>query len=157
VSTVALPPEARDPILQGLRGVTAQEGGTGYSAFHNVAAADFDLNAWPVAAKTGTAQVNDKADTALFAAFGGPAGQPPEYAMAVVLEEAGFGSSNAAPVVAKVFDAIVEQRLKDPLTVDDYLRCVALFQAQTAEGKSTDATAAAAAAPIVLPNGKACA
>jgi cell division protein FtsI/penicillin-binding protein 2 len=152
VSTVPLPPEVRDPILQGLHGVAVN--GTAAAAFHDPSSADFDLNAGPVAAKTGTAQVKDKADTALFAAVTGPAGQPPQYAMAVVLEQSGFGGANAAPVVAKVFDAIVEQRLTDPLTVDDYLRCVALSQAQAAEGKAADA---AAAAPIVLPNGKVCA
>jgi penicillin-binding protein 2 len=148
VSTVPFPPEVRDPILQGLRGVTVS--GTAASAFHDPRYADFDMNAWPVAGKTGTAEVKNKADTALFSAYMGPAGQPPRYAMSVVLEQSGFGGANAAPVVGKVFDAIVEQRLKEPLTVDEYLRCVAASRTQA---KTQDV----AATPIVLENGKVCA
>jgi hypothetical protein len=67
-------------------------------------------------------------------------------------------------VVAKVFDAIVENRLKDPLTVDDVLRCIALAQAADSEAEDDAAGTAAgtaegdtpAAVPITLPNGKSC-
>ena len=61
-------PSGATPILDGLIGVTTASGGTAGRAF-----AGFPN--WTVAGKTGTAQVNDKADTALFAAFG-PAEAP---------------------------------------------------------------------------------
>lgn len=92
-----LPPDLRTPLLDGLVGVTSAEGGTATGVF-----AGFPHDTFPVAGKTGTAQVNGKADTALFAAFGPvPA---PRYAVAVVLEESGFGGVAAAPVARKLFD-----------------------------------------------------
>jgi penicillin-binding protein 2 len=147
--TVPIPEVIRDPILQGLVGVTSHGGdhqGTAFAAFHDVLRGiDIDLNAFPIAGKTGTAQVkdaqgNEKADTALFAAFG-PTFDP-QYAMAVVLEQSGFGGANAAPVVAKVFDALVENggRLQAPLTVSEYNRCRALLDEQAATTTTTTTT-----------------
>jgi penicillin-binding protein 2 len=94
---VDLPPHVREPILEGLVGVTRN--GTASRAF-----AGFDHESWPVAGKTGTAQVDNKADTAVFAAFG-PA-PAPEYAIAVFMEESGFGGTAAAPVVRSLLDAL---------------------------------------------------
>lgn len=74
--------------------------GTAYNAF-----ASFPLSSWPVAAKTGTAQVRGKQDTALFAAYM-PADNP-QWCVAVVLEEAGFGGAVAAPVARRIFDAAI--------------------------------------------------
>jgi penicillin-binding protein 2 len=169
--TVAMPPALSDPILQGLVGVTSQDGahrGTAYNAFHDpVNGVDFDLGQWPVAGKTGTAQVidaqgNEKADTALFAAFG-PARGPDQvkYSMAVVLEQSGFGGLNAAPVVAKVFDAIVENRVAAPLTATEFVRCLQLLRdvadaaAATTTTTTPGATTTTAAPPVV--DGKPCA
>jgi penicillin-binding protein 2 len=64
----------------------------------------FPLDTYPIAGKTGTAQVDDKSDTAVFAAFG-PA-PAPKYAMAVFLEESGFGGTASAPVARALFDAL---------------------------------------------------
>jgi penicillin-binding protein 2 len=76
--------------------------GTAVSAF-----AGFPLDTYPVAGKTGTAQVGTeqepRADTAVFAAFG-PA-PAPRYAVSVFLEESGFGGVAAAPVARALFDA----------------------------------------------------
>jgi penicillin-binding protein 2 len=94
---VDLPPHVREPMLEGLIGVT--QSGTAARAFSG-----FDHENWPVAGKTGTAQVDGKADTAVFAAFG-PA-TAPQYAIAVFMEESGFGGSNAAPVARALFDAL---------------------------------------------------
>jgi penicillin-binding protein 2 len=94
---VDLPAEIREPMLDGFIGVTQR--GTAARAF-----AGFDNQNWPVAGKTGTAQVDNKADTALFAAFG-PA-YDPHYAISVIMEESGFGGSNAAPVARALFDAV---------------------------------------------------
>ncbi|MCP5030142.1 MAG: hypothetical protein GY929_28060 [Actinomycetia bacterium] len=96
---VFYPEAVAAPILQGLRGVTINEKGTAYQAFSG-----FPLNNFAVAGKTGTAQVNGKADTALFAAWA-PASTP-RFAVAVVLEEAGFGSRTAAPLVRRILEPL---------------------------------------------------
>ncbi len=102
VRDVGLTPTLRQPILEGLKGVIAREEGTAFFAF-----AGFPNNTFPVAGKTGTAQVNNKHDTAVFAAFA-PA-DAPEYAISVIMEEAGFGGSAAAPVARRIFEGIVGQ------------------------------------------------
>lgn len=94
-------PEARAAVLDGLLGVTTGRGGTARGAF-----AGFPAE-FPVAAKTGTAQVQDRQDTALFAAFA-PANDP-RVAVAVVLEESGFGGTAAAPVARRLLEAVAGQ------------------------------------------------
>lgn len=94
---VELPEAFRQSMLDGLVGVTTREGGTATATF-----SDFPNDTFPVAGKTGTAQVDKKADTALFSAFG-PA-YAPEYQVTVVLEESGFGGTAAAPVARALFD-----------------------------------------------------
>ena len=96
---VELPPHVREPILRGLIGVTSAEAGTADFVFEG-----FPLDRYPIAGKTGTAQAPPREDTALFAAFG-PA-YAPEWVIAVVLEEAGFGATAAAPVARQFFDAV---------------------------------------------------
>lgn len=97
--TVDLTAEWRQAIVDGLVGVTTQEGGTAVGAFGG-----FPSTTFPVAAKTGTAQVNKKAPTAVFAAFG-PAAAP-QFAVSVLLEESGYGGSVAAPVARRIFDVL---------------------------------------------------
>ena len=94
---VALPPEVRQPLYDGL--VNVPVNGTAVRAF-----AGFPLDLYPIAGKTGTAQVDNKSDTAVFAAFG-PA-PAPQYAVSVVLEESGFGGTASAPVARALFDAL---------------------------------------------------
>jgi len=102
---VPLPPEVRDPLLAGLAGVPRS--GTASRAF-----AGFPLDLFPVAGKTGTAQVDNKADTAVFAAFGPlPA---PRYAISVVLEESGFGGTASAPVARALFEGLSGVRPLQP-------------------------------------------
>ncbi|MEO6121362.1 MAG: penicillin-binding protein 2 [Acidimicrobiales bacterium] len=96
---VAIAPAQRAPILQGLQGAVADEAGTAFFAF-----AGFPLDSFAVAGKTGTAQVSRRQDTSLFAAFA-PAAAP-QFAIAVVMEESGFGASAAAPVARRVFDVL---------------------------------------------------
>jgi penicillin-binding protein 2 len=101
---VPMPPEFRQPLYDGLVGVPVS--GTAVNAFSG-----FPLDAYPIAGKTGTAQVGTpqqpRADTAVFAAFG-PA-PAPRYAMAVFLEESGFGGTASAPVARALFDALSGQ------------------------------------------------
>ena len=107
--TLDLPPRVYDPILEGLAGVPVS--GTAASAFDG-----WDHDAFPLAGKTGTAEVGSetdvKADTALFAAFG-PVGEP-RYAVFVLLEEAGFGSDAAAPVVRRILEPLAGQAPEGP-------------------------------------------
>lgn len=100
LASAALPAELVGPITAGLRGAVSDSKGTAVNAF-----AGFPLSQFPVAGKTGTAQVPKKQDTALFAAFA-PADSP-QWAIAVVVEEAGFGGTIAAPVARRVFDAVL--------------------------------------------------
>ncbi|MPY96322.1 MAG: penicillin-binding protein 2, partial [Acidimicrobiia bacterium] len=94
---VDLPPEIAELIHKGLAGVVSEDEGTAYEEF-----AGFPLEAFPVAGKTGTAQVQGKADTALFAAYGPTTN--PRYAVVAVLEESGFGADVAVPLVRQVLE-----------------------------------------------------
>jgi len=94
-----LPASILEPLFAGFRGVVSDPTGTGFGAF-----AGFPLAAFPVAGKTGTAEVGGKQDTSLFTAYA-PANAP-RYVVAVVLEEAGLGASAAAPVARRVLEAI---------------------------------------------------
>lgn len=123
-----IPPTIENEIIDGLLGATLlpkanleQPSGTAWNAFNNpfdegLDGAIVDLINWPVAGKTGTAEVLGRADNSMFVGFGpsgsatyGTSVQSPEYVVAVVLEEAGFGSAIAAPMVARIFDQIARE------------------------------------------------
>jgi len=89
----------RQALLAGFRGVISDPLGTGFGAFSG-----FPLAQFPVAGKTGTAEVAGKFDTSLFTAFA-PA-DAPRYVVSVVMEEAGLGASAAAPVARRVLEGI---------------------------------------------------
>ena len=127
LSTVDIDDGFRRRVLDGLAGVTAHEEGTAYWAFNSRATGGnyFPLDRYPVAGKTGTAEVRGKADTSIFAAFG-PVDQP-LYAIVAVLEEAGFGSSVAAPLVARILAPVFEGTVPEaPLAAVRYARSAAL-------------------------------
>src|SRR6266511_1036956 len=88
---VPLPASARDPILQGLVGAVRQPGGTATATFQG-----FPFGALSVAGKTGTASAVDREPAAWFACFAPTRGA--RYAMAVSIDQAGYGASAAAPV-----------------------------------------------------------
>ena len=124
---VEIDPAFRNRVLRGLVGVVADEEGTAYWAFNSEATDGtyFPHDQYPLAGKTGTAEVRGRADTSLFAAFG-PV-QEPTYVMVAVLEEAGFGSSVAAPLVARVMTRIFEGTVPEAPTMDErYARSTAL-------------------------------
>jgi penicillin-binding protein 2 len=153
---VDLNPDARQPVVEGLLGVAGWrdpangEQGTAYNAF---ADAGFDVNEWPIVSKTGTAEVQGKADTAIFAAYGpapdpskpNTAGAVPRYAMSIVLEQSGFGGANAAPVVAKVFTKLFTNTVEKTYSERVLSACAARTQAELA------AAAAAKAPPTTAP------
>lgn len=101
-SHVDLPPTVRQPILQGLQGVVGDPTGTAYRAFQG-----FPLTTFPLAGKTGTAQVSGKQDTSVFVAFG-PV-DAPQFTVSVILEQAGFGADAAAPVARRIFEVLAGQ------------------------------------------------
>jgi penicillin-binding protein 2 len=98
-AAAGIDPAARQAILSGLLGAVASREGTAAAAF-----AGFPLDRVPVEGKTGTAQVIGKADTSLFAAVA-PADNP-QFAVVAVVEEAGFGSAVAAPIVRRVLEIL---------------------------------------------------
>jgi len=105
---IPLKQENIDVIKRAMVGVTADQSGTGYIPFRNAG--------YTVGGKTGTAQVvglkgakynhnmtpERLRDNALFTAFA-PADKP-RIAIAMVVENAGFGSTYAAPIVRKALD-----------------------------------------------------
>lgn len=93
---IELPPQVHEPIMQGLAGVLTDREGTAKDAF-----AGFPLDQYRIAGKTGTAQRPPKQDDALFVGVGPM--QDPRHAVAVVMEQSGFGASTAAPVARKIF------------------------------------------------------
>ena len=138
VRSIDIPDTIDDVILDGLLGVTLlpkltldRPSGTAYDAFNEPAegGVDFDLINWPVAGKTGTAQTGNGtkfADNSMFVGWGpsgsaswGTAVEEPEFVMAVILEEAGFGSKVAAPMVAQYFDRIAQNEVPEALTQDE--------------------------------------
>ncbi len=112
VGSIYLPQPIRQPILEGLLGVTADLEGTAHLAFLG-----FPHQEWPVAGKTGTAEVVGKADNSLFAAFGPH--PDPEYVVVAIMEESGFGASVAAPAVRRVLEPIATDSVPAVRTIDD--------------------------------------
>ncbi|MEY4131932.1 MAG: penicillin-binding protein 2 [Actinomycetota bacterium] len=105
VGTISMSPETRDAIAAGLAGATVGAG-TAASAFGG-----WDMNAFPVAGKTGTAQVVNRADTSLFGAWA-PFTNP-RIAIAAVMEESGFGAEAAGAAVRRTLEVVANQRLTD--------------------------------------------
>ena len=82
-------------IEDGLVQVVSQ-GGTAAGVFR-----DFPLDIIPVAGKTGTAEFYGRQDYAWFASYA-PVGNP-EYVIVAMLEEAGSGGSNVAPIIEEIY------------------------------------------------------
>ncbi|WP_419919238.1 penicillin-binding protein 2 [Candidatus Poriferisocius sp.] len=112
LNRIYMPSSIRQPILQGLLGVTSDLDGTAYFAFEG-----FPHEDWSVAGKTGTAEVVGKADYSLFAAFG--PNPNPEYVAVAVMEEAGFGAHVAAPAVRRLLEPIATGTVQAVRTIDD--------------------------------------
>ncbi len=96
---VDIQPLWRDAMLAGFEGVTSAGDGTAHNAFTG-----FPLNQYPVAGKTGTAQVQGRDPTSLFVSFA-PATSP-QFVVEAVMEESGYGADAAAPVVRRIYDGL---------------------------------------------------
>ncbi|MGH9114299.1 MAG: penicillin-binding protein 2 [Acidimicrobiales bacterium] len=106
---IDLQPSWRAAMLQGFEGVVNNPSGTAYGVFAGTPLATKDL-----AGKTGTAQVNPpRQDTSVFTSFG-PASNP-RYVVDAFIEEAGYGSEEAAPVVREIWDSVLNLPLQ-PVT-----------------------------------------
>jgi penicillin-binding protein 2 len=93
-------PTVSATIMAGLRGSVELPDGTATAAFEG-----FPLNLFPIAGKTGTAQVKGKGDTSLFAAIF--AANNKQYVAVAVVEQAGFGAQTAAPIVRNVIESMI--------------------------------------------------
>ena len=98
---LSVSPQVLQYIQQALVGVVTDPNGTGAKAF-----AGFPFGQYTIAGKTGTAEVPPKDDTAWFASYGGPAGQPAQYAVVVAISQGGQGGVSAAPAVRQIYDGI---------------------------------------------------
>jgi penicillin-binding protein 2 len=95
-----LDPTVSATIMAGLQGSVDQSDGTATAAFQG-----FPLAQFPIAGKTGTAQVKGKGDTSLFAAIFAAKGT--QYVAVAVVEQAGFGAQTAAPIVRNVIESMI--------------------------------------------------
>lgn len=125
VRTIAFQPGWREALMAGFVGVTQDDDGTAYGTFSG-------FPNWVVAGKTGTAQVNNRADTSLFVGFA-PA-EAPQYLAAAILEESGFGGAAAGPLVRRIFESIADPALtptviSDPASPYGFSLSVALAEA----------------------------
>ncbi|HEV3212653.1 MAG TPA: penicillin-binding transpeptidase domain-containing protein [Acidimicrobiales bacterium] len=138
--TVSLPPSVRDPILQGLLGAVNNPHGTAYATFHQYA--NFNLAAFPIAGKTGTASiVKGQEPNSWFVGFG-PVGHP-RYVVLCVIAHGGYGADAAAPVVAQTFDYLVQHPV-GPLRLPSVHRATAHT---STTGTSTTSTTRPATRP----------
>jgi penicillin-binding protein 2 len=87
-------------IRQGLQEVISSPNGTAYSAF-----AGFPLSKYPIAGKTGTAQIGTTAlNDSWFISYG-PTSDP-RYVIAVYVQKAGHGGESAAPIARQIWESI---------------------------------------------------
>jgi penicillin-binding protein 2 len=107
VGQLDIDPEARSAIMLGLAGVTVNARGTANGAFQGFEGS--------TAGKTGTAEVVGKQDTSLFVGMN-PL-ENPQYVTLAIVEEAGFGSAVAAPIVRRVMEALNGNLLPEPVRV----------------------------------------
>jgi penicillin-binding protein 2 len=88
----------------GLQDVVSGGSGTATSAF-----AGFPLDQYPIAGKTGTAQIGSVDSGKNFAWFISYApATAPQYVVSVYIEKAGHGGDSAAPVARQIFEGIFE-------------------------------------------------
>jgi len=94
---VALTPQVRAFLDAALQGVITE--GTGVGAF-----AGWPQATYPLAGKTGSAEVFGKQATSWFASYG-PANAP-RYAVVVMISQAGTGGGAAAPAVRAIWETL---------------------------------------------------
>jgi penicillin-binding protein 2 len=98
----------RTTMLTGFDGVVSNEKGTGYKIFTG-------FPKGMVGGKTGTAQVEGKQSTSLF--VGMTPAMSPKYIVLAVIEEGGYGSETAGPIVRRVMQGLNGMPLTDVVTL----------------------------------------
>ncbi|MCB9361334.1 MAG: penicillin-binding protein 2 [Flavobacteriales bacterium] len=93
-----------DPILEGMQRVVEEAGGTARRA---------KIDSVEVCGKTGTAQNPHGEDHSIFMAFA-PKNNP-KIAIAVYIENAGFGGTWAAPIASLMMEKYLHDTIADPL------------------------------------------
>ena len=87
-------------IQEGMEQVISGGAGTANAAF-----AGFPVSQYPIAGKTGTAEIGETGlNDAWFVAYG-PA-DAPQYVVSVYIERSGHGGENAAPVARQIFEGL---------------------------------------------------
>ena len=127
-----MPPDVRDPIINGLSRVTNEPrlkhpGVTDPSGFYHTTTGEklfesYPMKVLPIAGKTGTAQGANSYpwnDSSIFAAFSLDDAKP--YSVVAYLEKSGYGAKAAAPVVKCIFTALGNPLLMDPVLPSDQL------------------------------------
>jgi penicillin-binding protein 2 len=165
-SRIELKQENIDFVKQAMAGVTSEQGGTAYAVFHDAQ--------YVSAGKTGTAQVvgmkkNEKynksvvaerlRDNSLYTAFA-PIDHP-RIAIAMVVENGGFGAEAAAPIARKALDyyllgkrtenANLQSAESDASEPDTAVVMDAEDDAQAAKPAAPATTPAPAPAPTPIP------
>ncbi|MBA2240911.1 MAG: penicillin-binding protein 2 [Solirubrobacterales bacterium] len=102
--TVEIEDDWRQTIMAGLEAAAMSPGGTSYGCFGN-----FPI---PIAGKTGTAERYGYEDQSWYVALA-PA-ENPEIAVAVTMEEGGFGADSAAPATKQILAEYFELERVDP-------------------------------------------
>ncbi|MEY2443992.1 MAG: penicillin-binding protein 2, partial [Ilumatobacteraceae bacterium] len=127
-----MPPEIRDPIINGLKRVVntdrvREPGVRNPKSFYHTTTGEklfetYPMSTLPIAGKTGTAQGAASFpwnDSSIFGAFSLDETQP--YTVIAYLEKSGFGAKAAAPVVKCVFTALAGKTAMDPVLPSDQL------------------------------------
>lgn len=118
---VELEPDDLKIVREGLESVVSR--GTAAWAFR-----DWDNDRYPLAGKTGTAEVDGESSTSWFVSY--DAGKDSKYVVLVVMGDSGTGSEYAAPVSASIWQALKREgkltphRPGDPLSSQDSERDV---------------------------------
>jgi penicillin-binding protein 2 len=87
-------------MTQGMQDVISSPNGTAYSAF-----AGFPLTKYPIAGKTGTAQIGTSLFNDSWFVSYGPTTDP-RYVIAVYVQKAGHGGESAAPIARQIWESI---------------------------------------------------
>jgi penicillin-binding protein 2 len=91
-------------IRDGLRDVVSGGSGTAVSTFTG-----FPLDRFPIAGKTGTAQIGESEagrNDAWFVSYGPIAS--PQYVISVLVQDAGHGGTSAGPIARQIWEAIFQ-------------------------------------------------
>ena len=113
IRQIPLDLDQREAMLAGFKGVISSGVGTAHGAFAGFGGVS-------VAGKTGTAQVSNKEPNSVFVAWA-PADNP-QYLVAVVEEQAGYGASAAAPVARRILEGLFGQPTPPPAYISDAAR-----------------------------------